>query len=66
MKRKLTAAQVLTIRQHERGVKQQAIAARYGISQSAVSRIFNGQRWCWCSTPPPKFTAPAATKERTS
>lgn len=56
MSRKLTAAKVLLIRQHERGTKQQAIAARYGISQPTVSMILNGQRWCWCWTAPPRFS----------
>ena len=64
--RRLTAAEVLHIRQHENGIKHEAIAAEHGVARSTITMILNGQRWRWCWTPHPKFTAPQATVERTS
>ena len=55
MNRKLTAADVCRIRQHEADVKQEALAAKYHISQQAVSLILHGRRWCWCGGPVPQY-----------
>ena len=42
---KLTAAQIVAIRT-EAGT-QRAIAARYGVDQSAISNIKRGKNWAW-------------------
>jgi len=61
MNRKLTAARVLVIRQHEANVKHEALAAEHDVSRSTITRILNGTRWTWCWTPPPRFTSPQET-----
>ena len=45
---KLTEAEVLEIREAlARGEQQKAIAARYGVRDSEISRINTGRRWAW-------------------
>ncbi len=58
MNRRLSAAQVSYIRQHQRGQKHEALAATYRVSRSTITLLLNGRRWCWCWTEPPRFTSP--------
>ena len=58
MNRKLTAARVLVIRQHEANIKHEALAAYYGVSRRAISYVLAGMTWRWCWTLPPRFNPP--------
>jgi predicted transcriptional regulator len=51
---KLTAAQVAEMRQlSASGVRQNALAARFGVTPAHVSMILGGKRWAASSSPPP-------------